>query len=130
MLCFFDPSSALNVKIKNEKKEIVLQIKSVSRFWKIKKRWEGIIYGKPDVCFNLTLDPKLKIGFFMELQINDQLIFIKDRTIGTEPHFLDENNNVLAKCRENMAGKVHLDIMDPDLNVYLVAAITYLIRQA
>lgn len=57
----------------------------------------------------------------MELQINDKIILVQDRTIGTEP--------ILAKCRDNLVGKVHMNIIDPQLNVYLVAAITYLIRQ-
>ena len=65
----------------------------------------------------------------MELQINDKTILAQDRTIGTEPHFLDSDNNILAKCRDNLVGKVHMNIIDPELNVYLVAAITYLIRQ-
>lgn len=126
---FIDRTSVLNVNIENERRELVLQLKATSRFLVLKKTWTGIIYGQPDVCFDLTLIPKMKIGFFMELQLNDNLIFIRDRTMGTEPHFLDSDNNVLAKCRDNFAGKVTLDIIDPDLNVYLVAAIAYLIRQ-
>ena len=124
---FIDKTSVLNVIIENERRELVLQLKATSRFLAVRKTWTGIIYGQPDVCFNLTLIPK--IGFFMELQINDKLIFVQDRTIGTEPHFLDSDNNVLAKCRDNLVGKVTLNITDSDLNVYLVAAIAYLIRQ-
>lgn len=65
----------------------------------------------------------------MELQINDKIILVQDRTIGTEPYFLDSDNNILAECRDNLVGKVCMNIIDPELNVYLVAAITYLIRQ-
>lgn len=119
----------INIKVENEKRELVLKLNIVSPIWALKKRWKGIIYGKPDISFSLTLLPKLKIGFFMELQINDQIIFIRDRTIGTEPYFLDSDNNIIAKCRDNLTGKVHMNIIDPELNVYLVAAITYFIRQ-
>lgn len=126
---FIEPSSVLNIKVENEKRELVLQLKVVSRFLVVKRRWVGIIYGKPDIYFDLILHPKLKIGFFMELQINDKTILVQDRTIGTEPHFLDSDNNILVKCRDNLVGKVHMNIIDPELNVYLVAAITYLIRQ-
>jgi hypothetical protein len=126
---FIDNTMFLNVNIENERRELVLQLKDTSRFLAFRRTWTGIIYGQPDACFNLTLLPKMKIGFFMELQINDKLIFVQDRTIGTEPIFLDSDNNVLAKCRDNFAGKVTLNITDPDLNVYLVAAIAYLIRQ-
>jgi len=49
---------------------------------------------------DLTLLPKIKIGFFMELLINDKIIVIRDRTIGTQPYFLDSDNNILAKCRD------------------------------
>lgn len=126
---FIDKTSVLNVNIKNERRDLVLQLKATSRFLAFKKTWTGIIYGQPDVCFDLTLIPKLKIGFFMELQINGKKFFIRDSTMGAEPQFLDSDNNVLAKCRDNFAGKVTLNITDPDLNVYLVAAIAYLIRQ-
>jgi len=126
---FVDPSSVLNVKVENEKRELVLQLKVVSRFLALKRRWTGIIYGNPDIHFDLTLNPKLKIGWFMDLQINDRLILVRDRTIGTEPKFLDSDNNMLAKCHDNLTGQVHLDIIDPDLNPYLIAAVTYLIRQ-
>ena len=124
---FIEP--IINIKVENEKREPVLKLNIVSPPLAFKKRWKGIIYGDPEIHFDLTLLPKLKIGFFMELHINDKMLFIRDRTIGTEPYFLDSDNNIIAKCRDNLTGKVHMNIIDPELNVYLVAAITYLIRQ-
>lgn len=124
-----DQSSVLNVRVENERRELLLKLEAASRPLAIKRRWAGTIFGNPEVHFHLTLIPELKIGFHMNLEINGRIISVKDRTLGTEPQFLDSENNVLARCHDSLTGRVHIDILDPGLDIYLVAAVAYLIRQ-
>lgn len=127
----YSVSSALypNIYVEDAKGNLKVKIELKSNCLSLKPKWIiTVSLSNSTKIIELQQIPKMTIPKRFKLKKDNKEITVIDTTIGVEPKFCDEEENLLAKCKDKFSSKeVYISIFSADLDIYLVSGICYLI---
>lgn len=117
-----------NVKVEDENGKTKALLQMTSSLVALNSTWAVTIYNHTgEENLDLNLVPKIGFSKNFELVKKSKTYIICDKTIGTEPHFYDEQGNLIAKCFDSLGKEKEIYHYTGELDPYFVWGMCYLV---
>ena len=127
-LCYLGLNNLItNVKVEDNHGQTKVLFEMSSSLIALKTTWRVTIYNDTEETFELRQVPKIGFSKNFEFIKNNRLYTVSDRTIGIEPHFYDDQGNLLAKCLDSLGKEKEIYIHSEELDPYFVWGICCLV---
>lgn len=117
-----------NVKVEDENGKTKALFQMTSSLIALTSTWAVTIYNHTsEENLDLKLVPKIGFSKNFELVKNSKTYIICDKTIGSEPHFYDDQGNLIAKCFDSLGKEKQIYLYTEELDPYFVWGVCYLV---